>query len=352
MSDATPAPQPPAPAPPSFGELLELSAVALVNAPGVFARLAARPAPGKGAAFLLALTWGALFFALNALHAVLSNLLPAVEPWKVAAVVALGFGIWTALFLLAAAFFYGLGRVLGSEGDFARALLAVAVMLACAPVQGLCNWFPLAWVLPAVLAGWIAACGLQALFKANAWAARSACAALVAGVLGAQYAARVLIERSAAAVSLAKSALEAGQNADQLALNIQNLQQPDPAPGAPSGLDLLRGPAGEPAQAPGGPPPPQQVALAAADMNKNVLAMLDSLAPMLENPLITRGMKPQQKADFAELQKLIAEMRTQMAAGAPMTQQEHQRRMAKIQGLAVRLMSSSMTLGPAPGAAK
>jgi len=42
-------PDAPPPAPPSAGTLLEQGLLALVDAPGAFARLAARPAPADGA---------------------------------------------------------------------------------------------------------------------------------------------------------------------------------------------------------------------------------------------------------------------------------------------------------------
>jgi hypothetical protein len=360
---------PPARAP-AIGELLELSLTSLVNAPGVFAKLESRPFPGPGAAFLAALFWGALFFALNLVHVALSNpaLLRSYPEWQIAAVGLLGLGAWASLYLLASSLVYGLGRGLGSAGDFDRALLVAAVALAAAPVQAMCRWFPAAWAAPALVAAWITACGLEALFKANAWAARGACAALAAAVIGLQYGAGLLIDRYAAAAQMAAVAAQAAPSADQLAelqrqmQRVQEAAMQAPAAGAapagPSSLDLLRGPAGEEAPAPG-PTDLQQMKQMTAQgdaMNKSMAGMLDTIAPLLNNPMITQNMSPAQKADYAELTKMIQDLKAGMASDSITSQQEQQAKMMKIQQLVMRLMSAGMTMPkaapPAPGAKK
>lgn len=355
------APPPPAPAIP---ELLELSLTALVNAPGVFAKLAARPAAGPGAAFAAALFWGALFFALNLVKIALSNpdLLRSYPAWQIGAVGLLALGAWASLYLLASSLLYGLGRALGSAGDFDRALLVAAVALAAAPVQALTQWFPSAWVAPALLAAWIAACGLASLFQANAWAARGACAALAAAVLGLQYGTGLLVEKYSAAAQMAAVAAQAAPTEDQMAELQRQMQQVQaaaaqaPEAGAPagaSGLDLLRGPGGEeaPAAVPDEMQKVQQMTAQGDAMNKSMVGMLESIAPMLSNPAITRNMTPQQKADFDELNEMLRDLKSGIASNTITTPQEQQAKMQKIQQLVMRMLSSGLAMpkpGPAP----
>ncbi|MDD5303426.1 MAG: Yip1 family protein [Elusimicrobia bacterium] len=359
----------PAPAAPKLGELFELAATALFNAPGVFARLEARPAPGPGAAFLMALAWGVLFIALNLMHATIANpaALRAYAPWQIGAVGFFGLGLWTALYLLGASLVYGLGRALGSAGDFDRALLVAAITLAAAPAQALCSWFPMAWAAPTVVAAWMLACGLSAMFKADPWAARGVCAALAAGVLGLQYGAGLVVEKYSAGAQLAAVAAQSAPSASQLAELQQQMQQiqtaveeaPKANPPGPSSLDLLRGPAAEEAP-PAGPTDMQQIAKINASgdaMNKSMVTMLDSMAPMLNNPLITKNMTLQQKSDYNELKTMLSDLKAGIASNTITSPQEQQAKMLKIQQLVMRMMSAGMTMpppqaAPAPGARK
>lgn len=351
---------------PTLGELFELSLTAIVNAPGVFARLAARPAPGPGACFLVALSWGALFFALNLIHLSISSSasVQAYASWQIAAAAVLALGAWSALYMLLASCVYGLGRALGSEGDFERALLVASVTLAAAPAQALCTWVPMAWALPAIIAAWTLACGLHALFKAEAWAARGACAALAAGVLSLQYGAGLVVEKYSAAARLAAAAVEAAPSASQLADLQRQMQQAQTiadqatlnAQAGASSLDLLRGPGIDPAPA-AGPTPMQQLAQMNAQgdaMNKSMAGMLDAIEPMLNNPMITQNMTPQQKSDYAELKRMMRDFKTSLAANTLPSHQEQQARLMQIQGLVMRMVSAGMA-GPKanpPGAAK
>jgi len=375
MSDTQPPKDPPKELPPlapKFGELMELSLTALANAPGVFTRLTERPVPGPGGSLLAALSWGAAFFALNLVRVGLSYPaeLQAVAPWKIGAVFAAALGVWTALYLLFSSVVYGLGRALGSSGDFDRALLVAAITLATAPLQALCGWFPMAWVAPALVAAWILACGLSTQFKADPWAARGVCAVLAGGALALQYGAGLAAEKYAGPARIAASAAQGAPSPEQMndlqkqmdqiqaiALEAQNNAQDgssagDASKASQSSLDLLRGPAGEEAASPG-PTDQQRLAQMSASgdaMNKSVIAMLDSLGPMLNNPMITQNFSAEQKADYAELTKMIADLKAGMAANSITSQKEHQAKMMKIQGLVMRLMSAGIQRPKAPSA--
>lgn len=358
----------PAPQPPKAVELLELSLTALVNAPGVFHKLEARPAPGPGTSLLAALAWGALFFALNLVHVALANpgVLQAYAPWQVGAVGLLALGVWTGLFLLGASFIYGLGRILGSAGDFDRALLVAAVVLAAAPAQALAGFLPMAWTVPALVAAWMLACGLSSQFKANAWAARGVAAVLAGGFLAVQWGAGRVIERYAGAAQLAAAAAQTASAASQLADLQQQMQQVQAISeeaqqgansatpqGGSSSLDLLRGP--DAPQDDDAAPPTQRQQLdqmnAAGDaMNKSTTMMLDSIAPILNNPMITKNMSPQQKADFHELKRMMQDMKTDMSQNKITSSEAQQAKMVKIQQLVMRMMSAGMAAPPPAGA--
>lgn len=373
MSEPTPQKkEAPPPAAPGAVELLELSLTALVNAPGVFGGLAARPAPNPAASLLAALAWGAGFFALNLVRVALSNpaALQAYAPWQVAAVGAVALALWGALFLLGAGFVYVLGRGLGTAGDFDRALLVAAVAAATAPAQALCGWFPYAWIVPALVAAWMLACGLTAMFKAGPWPARGVAAVLAAVILAAQYAANRVVENYSAAARMAAGAAQAAAAGAQLADLQQQLQQiqavvPDAQPSgqAPpaaqgSSLDLLRGPEESGDRAPAEPSKLEQINRmnAAGDaMNKSMIGMLDSLGPMLNNPMITQNMTLQQKSDYAELKRSIETLKAEMIQGKITSPKEQQEKMTRIQGLVMRMMgglTAPQAAPPAAGASK
>jgi len=365
MSEAAPekvTKEAPAPQAPKIGELLELSLTALIGAPGVFQRLAERPAPGPGASTVAALVWGCAFFALNLVHLGLSQpaLLKAYPEWMIGVVFLCGLGVWTALFLLGSSLVYGLGRALGASSDFDRALLVTAVALVAAPVQALCSFFPMAWPIPALLAAWILSAGISSQFKTDPWAARGVCAVLAAGVLAAQYGVGVLVERYAGPARLAASAVQGAPSPEQLedlqkqveqiqaaALDAQaNAQAAASAAPGRSSLDLLSGPGAEEKVA-GAPTQREQLAQMSASgdaMNKSVLAMLTSIEPMLNNPQITQNMTLQQKSEFAELKQTLATMKTEMAAGKITSSAEQQAKMMRIQGLVMRMMSAGMAM--------
>jgi hypothetical protein len=183
-----------------------------------------------------------------------------------------------------------------------------------------------------------------------------------------QYGAGLVVEKYSAAVQLAV-APQTTAAPDQLADLQRQMQQVQGiaeqarqnaanAQAQPqSSLDLLRGPAVDPApQAPA--TMKQQIAQATASadaMNKGVLGMLDSMAPMLDNPAITQNMMPAQKADYLELKKMIADLRTGIATNSITSPQEQQAKMMKIQALVMRMMSAGAAMpktqaAPAPGA--
>ncbi len=338
----------PPPAPPSFGELIGLSLTALLNAPGVFLRLSERPAPRRAAVLSVAFAWGGAFFALNLIHAALAYpvALEAYQPWQIALVGFFAILIWSALYLIGVSLAYALGRTLGSAGDFNSALLIGAVTFTAAPVQALCSWYPLSWLAP-VLAAWMLACGLISLFKASAWPARGAGVVLAAVLYGAGLA----VEHFQLAAFMARSAPSSAQSAvleqqmQQLAPLLSEIR--DTAPNGQAGqssLDLLRGSAA--AESTTAPPTSlQQLSQLSAQgdaLNKSVISMLDSIAPMLNNPLVTRGMTPLQKSDYATLKNMIQELRGSMLANARVSPQEQQAKMLKIQELVMRVMSAGI----------
>jgi len=366
MTEPAPAakPAPPAPKAPGFGELFEQSLIAPFS-PGVFRAAAARPAPSFGAAGGLALAAGAAALAVNLAHAVVESpdLLTRFPPPLVAAVGAAAFGLYASVQLLLAVMLYGLGNALGGKGDFDRGLQAAAMLSVLWPVQMLCGWFPLAWVLPAALGAWIAACALEGLFGAKPAAARALCAVLAGAAIGLQAVGRVVADRARQAYAVSRALAPVADANAELAKQMAALQQqaaasamPAANSGAPtaaatSGLDLLKGPvdvdAGAASQ--GAPPPPEVVLDQAKGMQTSAVGMLDAMAPMLNNPAITKNMNPQQKADMKELQDMMADLKDQIKTGRRVSDPAFAQKMAKIQQLSMRMMAAGM-MAP-PGAA-
>ena len=366
---APPPPPQPAPAPraPGFFELFEQSLEAIVD-PSVFRRAAERPAPSFGAAAGLALAAGAAALAVNLVHAFISSpgLLGRFSPAVQAAVGVAALGFYSCLMLLLAAALYGIGRGFGGKGEFDRGLQAAAMISVLAPVQMLCNWFPIAWIVPALLAAWVAAGALEGLFNARPGPARALCALLAAAAIGLQAAGRALTDRAIAVygetqavktalipepnglVSMAAGPPHA-ENAAAAAVS---------APVATSGLDLLRGgppegEAGVESQQPAPSAPAQGVsspAMAAnmQAMQANAAGMLDALTPMLNMLQKSSKMGPQQKADVKELQGLMQELKTQMVSGKKMDDSAFKEKMSRYQSLLMKVMAYS---APAPSAA-
>ena len=358
-----PKPEAPPPAAPSFAESAESALKALVQPGKILAALAGKPAPGFGASLALCLAWGAAFFVFNLAHAAVSSpaSLARHAPVKVAIVAVIGLGAWTALSLLGASLAYALGRGLGTRGDFDRAAQLVAVALVAAPLQGLCNWLPAVWALPALAGGWIAAEGLIALFGASALPARLACLLGASVLVLGQFGARIAVERfsdAARSASMAASMIEAGRadgatpaELDELQRSLEAVQARSGAPGA-SGLDLLRGPEGE-SRPKSDLERSQDMVRGAQDLQQNAAGMLDAAMPMLSNPAITRNMNPAQKAALAELQGMMAQMKDDLKAGRRVSDKEQQARMAKMQALTMSLMSAGLAApAPAPEAKK
>lgn len=370
--EAKKTPDAPPPPPPSPGVLMEQALIALVDAPGAFARLAARPAPSPAASALAGLGWGLAFFGLNLGHAAASGAaarFAGYPAWQYAAVGAAALAIWAALYLLAAAALYALGRALGgTAGDFDRALEAAAVVAAAGAFQAVAAFVPALWFLPLAAAAWMASCGLAALFGTGAGSARAACAMLAALALAAQFGAGLALDglaRRAAVAALPEGAADdAGMaamrkqldDAQAIVNQAQSQVQSAAQPAGSSSLDLLRGPGGEEA-------PARELTMAEKRalvenmsaqgdaMNKSVLGMLDSLMPMLEAQTTGKNLSARQKADFADIKKMMNEMRASLQSGKPMTPAQHTEQMNRIQQMSMRLMSAGLATVPPAGAA-
>jgi hypothetical protein len=364
----SPAPKdPPPPAqPPGFGELFELSLTAPFN-PAVFRAAAARPAPSFGTAGGLALAAGAASLAVNLAHGIVQSpdMLQRFPPAMMAAVGVAALGLYMSVLLLLAVMLYGLGNALGGKGNFDRGLQAAAMISVLWPVQMLCNWFPWAWILPSALAAWIAACALEGLFGAAPSSARALCAALAAATIGLQYAGRVVADRARDAYAASRVLTQAAGADSELARQMKAFQQqaaaaaaavaPATSASAPatatSGLDLLKGPDdGAPPAAAAPPMTPQAALQQVKGIQNGAAGMLDAMAPILNNPALTKNMTPQQKASLKELQDVMADMKNQISAGRNISDPAFAEKMQRIQQLSMALLSAGLQVPPAGAA--
>jgi hypothetical protein len=372
---AAPAPAPakaaPPPVAPGFMELLE-AAVAGVFNPAVYVGLAARPAPSIATTAGLAAASGAASLVVNLAHSVVETpgFLGRYSPLLMGAVTVAALGMYGSVTLLLAVMMYGLGNALGGKGEFDRGLQCAAMMSILWPVQMMCNWFPVAWVLPSALAAWIAAIALVGLFGAKPILSRTVCAILGAGALAIQTVAHVVADKAAEAISATQAVTQATEAQADFAKQMQAVQTQMQAvtdataasaapsgalPGArpaTSGLDLLRGPGGEDGgtQAPA-PEAPPAVIEAAKGMQANAAGMLDSISPLLNNPAMTKNMTPDQKANLVELQTLMADLKAQMASGHSVSDAAFAQKMQRFQALTLKMMSAAASAPPAPAAA-
>ena len=360
MTEQFPAPPPDqsAPSAPGFAEILEQSLAAVVD-PGVFRRAAGRPAPSLGVSVAFALAAGAASLLISLAHALVSNpgFVQQASPIALTAEAAVILVLYAGATLLLAAVLYGAGNVFGGKGEFARGLQAAAMISALGPVQMLCNWFPLAWIVPALLAAWVAAGALAELFGARPWPARALCAALAVGALGLQAAGRAFTERTKEADAVTQAAQNTAIATEELSRSMAEFSRQAgtgvaggpalaaPAPAA-SGLDLLRGPSNE---APAGALAlaqtrtiPAAMAAPAQGLQPNVLGMLDAVAPMIEMLANTKNMPPEQKADLQELKSTIIELKSQISSGKKIDNAVFAERMARYQKLVMKLMAGGL----------
>ena len=151
------------PSSPGIAALFEQSLSALIK-PAAFRAAAERPAPSFAAAGSFILTTGTAAVAVNLARNVaaepefLRNFPPAV----IAAVSAAGILLYAAAVLLLSILFFAAAKVLGGSGKFDRSLQAAALISVLGPAQMMCNWFPIVWMMPALLAGWAASSGMGA----------------------------------------------------------------------------------------------------------------------------------------------------------------------------------------------
>lgn len=135
--------------------------------------------------------------------------------------------------------------------------------------------------------------------------------------------------------------------AEDVARGVEEVALPGGAAPRASGLDLLRRPDGA---APGDslPPAPADAPARARDLQRSAAGMLDSLAPMLDDPAMTRRMTPEQKAEMKELRAAVDDLRAQIAAGRSLSDAEFAKRMERLQRLTMKMMSAGAGVAP-PG---
>jgi hypothetical protein len=374
MPEPSPRPAPQPPGPPGFVELFESSLTALADR-SAFRRAAARPCPSFGASAGLALAAGGASLAINLTHAFISSpgLLTQFSPAILAAIGAAALGLYACMLLVLSIMLYGIGNAVGGKGGFERGVQAAAMISVLGPVQMLCNWFPFAWILPALLAAWAAAGALEGLFNARPAPARALCAALAAGAIGLQFVGRTVADRARDAYAATRAMSETAGSSADLARSLSEIQQQAAAAGAQSGteapaiqtsgLDLLRlggaavaavpvgsaEPAGPADRMPAGTPASMEAAAQA--LKTNAAGMLDALGPMLDMLANSNTTTPQQKADMKELKNLVSDLKGQLASGRRLDDAAFNAKMARYQQLMMHVMAGSLAL-PRAGAAQ
>jgi len=372
-----PAPPPAAsapPTPPGTAELFELSLHALIRPRASFAAAAARPAPSFTASTSLALLYGAAAIGINLVHTAIANphFLERFSAPTIGVMSAAALGVYTSLWLVAAVGLYAVARLFGGVGEFDRGMQGATALGVVAPILAVCNPLPYGcWLAPALLFGWLAAGAFEGLFAASAAPSRVLGGLLAAAGLAGLAGARALSERAPQIESAALLATQAAQVDTQLANAIQAVPVPVPVPasgGAPSspapmpasGLDLLRAP-DDGGSTDAAAPAPGSVAAQSAQgavalqqaqgLRNATVGMLDAFTPILNDPKTTGRMNAAQKKQFAQLSKMITDLRAQLASNKPLSDDEVRRQMAEVQKTAVSFMMAQAVSNQAPAAA-
>lgn len=353
---AAPEPAPEAPKPFALSDLLEDTLTAPFRARSLFARLAARPAPGYA---LLAANHVVYFLAAMVLLAVLATIShPALFNRFLALMGPVGpFFLVFLIFVAVAVSFavagvlHAIVRAIGGRGDFSRSYQIVSMLSLIGVLNVLLTQAPGGWIAALLVYAYLLIVAVETLHGCSPWKARLVFGTLVAIMtalqlfMGYQYARWMQTDadvREAMSALLGPAA--AANSADSTGAPAAPGEEAAPGQGSsPSGLDMIALPKLDGA-APSGPglTAPQADAL-----RQNSAAMIQSMMPMLTSPELTKDMDPEQAAQVRELTKMVGELQGQLQSGAAMSPKERDALMRRIQDMTLKSMTM-MPKGAAP----
>lgn len=370
------------PAPAGLVQTLEDSFMVPLTLGGVFARRAPAPAPGYGVLCGNVAVFAAASLALNLLRARLTF------PEAAAHFPALQVGIGAvAIFCMmvlasfpAAGLLHAIAKAAGGHGGYQRSYQALSLLSAFWPAVAVAHAFAHAWIAVSLVWAFLTAAAIERLHAAPPGATRAVVWTLALASIAAAFYVAVQAQRAIdlyiaplkqlaqlqrqQADSLAAQALPAGAigvpstdpaaQMQQFMLQAQKMLNQSglssgTASGAPaSGLDMIALPSSA-APADGTPgsalPAQQQLQQQSAALQQSAAGVLGSLAPMLGNPALTKGMPPEQAKQLQQMMGLINSMQDSMKSGKPPTP-EQMAQIQKLQQDQMRTMTQMMNKLP------
>ena len=336
-----------------LGRMLTDCLAAPLKSGTVFTALAQRPDPSYAVMTINLLVFTALALIIAALGVTmripfndLAFLFPmasglAAPHSGVLAVITAGAILTTILW--AAALLHGFMLLCGGQGGFSRSYETISLLSPCLLLQALLNWFDWAWVLPTLLAAYLAAKAARILHNAVPSRAAAIFSVLAILCLTGQWWARAqagrwmqeargLHEISQAAQALAPGPALSEANCDPASAQCAAANPAQkPLAFAPSGLNYLL--------SPGKIGSPMSALAPDQSVQQEASAMMRPVMDMLNNPKLSAGMPPEQAKQMQELRALMKMLQGAMADPKSLSPQQAAQTMRQLQTMAMQMMS-------------
>ncbi|HBT62068.1 MAG TPA: hypothetical protein DEB40_10035 [Elusimicrobia bacterium] len=341
--------------------MLEDALTAPLRAGTVFGALAERPAPGYDVMIPSLLVFCASAFAADFMRSAYAfPTLVRFSPAGLALTAAATLAITVPASFVAAGLLHAFMLLAGGTGDFKRSYQACALLSIAMPLQAMLGWFDTAWILPALLAAYLAVEAARTLHRAPPARAAAVFGVLAALTLGGEWFARQQLARAALMLKEEPNIEQLAASTAEFNRQMQQLQgmspsskpatgpNPDSSPAQDpglgnitpgdnprtSGLDLL--------YAPGtgaGPETPRDVSIQAHAVEQTAANMMVPVLSMLNNPQLTKGMSPEQAQQTRELAAMVSQMQSTLSTGQRLTPQQQAAMTRKMQAMVLQLMS-------------
>jgi len=331
-------------APYGLGRMLQDTVTAPLWPRAVFTALADRPAPSYGVmiANLLAFCAAAYAAAIFQAGAALPGFLPEA-PLSLALALAAVMALTVPFSFIAAGVLHTFMLLCGGEGNFQRSYQALSLLSLAAALEAILISFDPLWLLPWLLAAFLAAAAARTLHRAPVLRAAAVFVLLAAFGAGGQWWAQqrlIPLVRTARVFSAATAAAQA--MAPRAPLLAAPATPAAPSPASAGSLDLIA-PFHEGTSAPAAQAAPELQAKAEA-VQRATADMLGPVMGLLNDPSLTKNLPPEQAKSMAALAGMMKDMQAAMAGGKNISPQERDAMRIRLQTIMPQLMKQM----PAP----
>jgi hypothetical protein len=323
------------------GRMFEDTLCAMFQPGHVFAVRACKPAPAYAVMIPNLMIFCAAVCVTNLLRAcVATPELVHSSPSTVAIAAAAGLILAVPLSFVAAGALHAFMLLAGGHGDFQRSYQASSMLSILIALQAMLNWFDWVWVLPFLLAAWLATAAARALHRAPALRAGVVFGLAAAFCIAGQWGLRQQFSRWSQTTLAMQPAAEPAQD---LSSQPQHMPVPlnPPQPEALSSLEL--------------PSPPRSVSQTespvqaqAQSIQQATTNLLAPIMAMLKNPALTKGLSSEQLKQLSSLTAMMNQMQKSMAAGNKTTPAEQAAMMAQFQSAMMQFMAQTPAAQKSP----